>query len=64
MYKIESIPVKPGNSKYPFSEMLVGESFICPHYKVLWAAKGYGKKYNKKFAVRKEGEMYRCGRIA
>jgi len=64
MFVIESIPVKPGNSKYPFAEMLVGESFLCPHHKVFWAARVHGKRYNKKFAVKKEGEMYRCGRVA
>jgi len=68
MFVIESIPVQkrePSNKKYPLGEMGVGQSFLCSENKlVASAASYYGRRYNKKFSVIKEGDMYRCGRVA
>lgn len=67
MFVIEDIPVQSGYrnyGKYPFGQMLVGQSFLCTdHIRVRASASDYGKRHGKKFSVRKEGEMYRCGRI-
>jgi len=65
MYKIEDVPVQSNRPRYPFGLLLVGQSFLCPPHKNLnSAASSYGKYHNKKFAVRREGDMFRVGRIA
>jgi len=65
MYKIEDVPVKRTRSQYPLGEMAVGQSFLCPpKNNVRSAVSHYGKYHNKKFAVVREGEMFRVGRVA
>lgn len=58
-------PVHPGGQrKYPFGEMELGDSFYWDgkRHRVDSAASYYGKRNNKKFAVRKEGSGARCWR--
>lgn len=71
MYKVEkgiAIPKKDSRgrpSKYPFSIMEVGDSFeVNSAAKVAPAASVHGKKYGKKFIVKRHGDAYRCWRIA
>ena len=53
-------------SKYPFSEMQVGQSFVVNEESlsgVRASASNYGKKTSSKFAVRKCADgLYRCWR--
>lgn len=52
---------------YPLGEMEVGDSFRVSEEKCITvrvAASIHGKKYGKKFTVRKYEDAYRCWRIA
>lgn len=68
----KDIPLSPrhGGTKqeWPFSRMDVGYSFKIPNelaYKCRNAANSYsGYHKGVKFSVRKEGDHYRCWRIA
>ncbi len=74
-FKIEKgIPLAPhGNSvrrqsKYPFSDMKVGDSFAVPA-EVLSAVRTASIGYSRanggsKFTIRKSGKAFRCWRIA
>lgn len=64
-YKIETnVPLPTGKrAKYPFSKLEVGESIILDkdytrekHSKYNSAANNYGKRWGKKFIVRKTEE--------
>lgn len=58
---------KGQTKKYPFGEMDVWDAFDLPeslHKNITTAAHNYGKYYDKKFSIRKNGEGYRCQRIA
>ena len=61
------MPSKVRNKfKYPFDDMLVGDSFSVPLdilIKVRWAASQFGKKTGKKFSTRKHLDGARCWRI-
>lgn len=66
--KIEKGVPMPKNkraTKYPFAEMEVGDSFYVEpdNGSIHAAASWYGKRNNKKFATRKEGEGRRIWRI-
>lgn len=71
--KIEKgIPLKKyGGSifrKYPFNEMDPGDSFALGDgmdvTKVRYAAAAYGDRYQRKYAVRKTENGYRCWRVS
>lgn len=51
---------------FPLNEMEIGDSFYveCNRNKISCAASVYGKKVNKKFSVTKDGDGFRCWRIA
>jgi hypothetical protein len=72
-YKIENKPVTPvernghGPTRYPFNKMKVGQSFWLEagvQNTVRGASIGYGRRHNMKFSISKDGDGYRCGRIA
>jgi hypothetical protein len=74
-YKVENKPVQNFNSrdkmqKYPFDKMKVGQSFFIPEpnfqqvNRVRSAATHYGKRHDVTFAIVRDGNGYRCGRIA
>ena len=57
----------PLKNSYPFGEMAVDDSFfieVSQFARLTSAACWYGKRHSKKFSVRKEGDGYRCWRIA
>jgi len=73
-YKIENKPVphnnrRSGKYKYRFHEMEVGQSFFIPEpsfqlvARVRAAASAYGRIHNVRFAIVRDGNGYRCGRI-
>lgn len=73
-YKIENKPVPRYNSrssltKYQFDQMKVGQSFFIPEptfqqvARVRSAASSYGKRHGMNFAIVRDGQGYRCGRI-
>lgn len=49
--------------KYPFDKLEVGESFVAAEPHMGSAAREYGMRHNKKFAIRKVSEGYRCWRV-
>ena len=56
------------NNRYPFGQMKVGQSFFIPGQfegisSVRSAALSYGKRHDMKFAIVRDGDGYRCGRI-
>ena len=57
-----------GRPKYPWKELEVGESFLFPEglgeSGIHSNAQSTGKRLNRKFAIRKTPEGYRCWRIA
>jgi hypothetical protein len=71
-FKIENRPViraRTFRNQYPFGRMKVGQSFFIPPglvdvMAVRQAALHYGKRHNAKFSIIKDGDGYRCGRIA
>jgi hypothetical protein len=73
-FRVENKPVlRPRmNStydKYPFAKMKVGQSFFIERglvdtQAVRTAAAHYGKRHNVKFSIVRDGDGYRCGRIA
>ncbi len=73
-YKVENKPVPRHNrrndqQKYPFKEMKVGQSFFIPEpafqqvARIRASASSYGKRTGMKFAIVRDGNGYRCGRI-
>lgn len=71
MYTIDSgVPILPSREqRYPFAELAVGESFSFQLHEVKEirsAAQYIGKKYNKKFSVRKDKAdgVGRCWRVS
>jgi hypothetical protein len=74
-YKVENKPVPRHNvrrdrsTKYPFDKMKVGQSFFIPEpafrdvSRIRASASSYGKRHGVKFAIVRDGEGYRCGRI-
>lgn len=70
-FKIEKNALVPPPSgrprRYPFGDMEVGDSFwfaAAIYLQAAPAAAYYGKRNNKKFSVRKDGDGYRCWRVA
>lgn len=69
-FKIEknAVPQTPeSRRRYPFGDMEVGDSFwfsAAIYQQATPAASYYGKRNNKKFSVRKDGDGYRCWRVA
>ena len=56
-----------GNTKYPFADMVVGDSFLMSietHQKLRVAANAYGKRHAMKFSVRVVESGVRCWRVA
>lgn len=51
-----------GCSKYPFSQMQVGDSFVADK-KARCAATNFGKRHGLKFSSRAEGDSIRIWRI-
>jgi hypothetical protein len=51
---------------YPFSQMQIGDSFYseAARENVANAAYGYGKRHGQKFSVLRDGDGFRCWRIA
>ena len=69
MFKIEKGIQVPGNNqtKYPFRDMDVGDSFVVPselRTRVAVRARQWGVHNNKKFTVRKTDGVIRVFRIA
>ena len=78
MFKVEkgvALPDRVEQSKYPFAEMEVGDSFLTGASdlqvdrdsvgsRAFAASWRYGRKHNMKFASRREGEFFRIWRIA
>ena len=66
----KDIPIPRGEraTKYPFSDMEVGESVAYPNEdlngKAYRAAKSCGDRHNKKFIARREGDGIRIWRQA
>jgi len=63
-YKIEKdvpVPTRCRRGIYPFAKMEIGDSFFTE--KGTSCATHFGKKYNKKFIVRKEKDGFRIWRI-
>ncbi len=61
------MPTSQANSKYPFWDMDVGDSFLIDGNEVQSvrnASHMCGKRNEMKFTVRKTAEGYRCWRIA
>jgi hypothetical protein len=70
-FVVEDKPVTPRKlvrgRLYPFNEMKVGQSFAVSssdYNRVMSAAYAYGKKHGLKFAFERDGDNYRCGRVA
>lgn len=70
-FKIEkniSITPRCAYSKWPFSRMAVGESFLLPagtnRAAAATAASYFGKRNNKKYSIRKTEDGIRCWRTA
>jgi len=70
-FKIDTdIPAPPSRSrggKYPFGAMEVGHSFAFTkdnYVNAAAAASWFGKRNNRKYSIRKDGDGYRCWRIA
>lgn len=62
----KNIPL-PGPSKYPFATMEVGDSFAVKGdeaFKARASAYQYGRRFNQKYSVRKNGVGYRIWRTA
>lgn len=60
------VPVVPGNAKYPWDLMEVGDSFLCPAGKessMRSNVSAAGKKLKRKYIGRKTDEGYRVWRI-
>lgn len=61
-------PTRKYHSKYPFREMVVGDSFFVAHadgaYVVGAAASSYGRRHNMRFATRAVEGGTRVWRIA
>ena len=68
VYKVESGHPIPENrrgrrAKYPFRDMEIGDSFICPHERVRLAAASHAKRNGVRFTVRKiAGGKFQCWR--
>lgn len=64
----KNVPMKRARaqSKYPFGDMDIGDSFFVEkgRKQVACAASSYGKRNRKKYAVRAEGDGARCWRTA
>lgn len=76
VFKIEKgvslMPKDPVSRKYPFTQMEVGDSFFIENPaiddigRIRSSACIYGKRTNKKFSIRKDGQKsgsYRCWRL-
>lgn len=53
-------------AKYPLADMQVGDSFFMPaaiKNSVAGCATSHGKRYNKKFTIRRDANGYRCWRL-
>lgn len=67
-FKIEKNVPNPSNKQngYPFGEMDVGDSFLVTDprdiLRVVSAVSYFGKRNNKKFSIRAEGESKRVWR--
>ncbi len=73
-FKVENKPVPRSNNrhksqKYPFSQMKVGQSFFIPEpafqqiARIRASASNYSKRHNTRFAIVRDGNGYRCGRV-
>jgi hypothetical protein len=61
------LPADQHRKVYPFAQMEVGDSFHFPaalYPKICAAASYSGTRNGKKFSLRKDGDGYRCWRIA
>ncbi len=66
-YRIENIPViRPRMEKYPFDKMKVGQSFYfkAEPARVRAAAWAHAKRHGGSYSIVKDGDGYRCGRVA
>jgi hypothetical protein len=74
-FKIEkNVPLPPSmrqrhaSAFYPFGEMQIGDSFrvsgAAKAKRAGNAANAYGRRNSKKFLLRKDGDGYRCWRVA
>lgn len=59
----KDVPVPPAKTKYPFSEMQVGDSIVVPNVNCTCAAYAYGRKHKQKFRTRAQGDWYRIWRV-
>jgi len=60
-------PANGANARYPFGDMVVGDSFALPKQQansVRSAASQFGKRNDMRFAVRVQGEQVRVWRTA
>ena len=69
MIKIEKgvpIPTRSHGYKYPLPEMEVGDSFVANYERertIRASIYAFGKKLNRKFIVRREGNTIRVWRV-
>ena len=62
----KNVPIpEPRRRKYPFSKMKIGDSFFIEDTsaKVRASASSYGKRLNREFITRREGNGVRCWRV-
>lgn len=66
-FKIEKgITHSKSKLSFPFGEMAVGDSFHADanvFTRLASAASWYGKRHDKKFSVRRDGDGHRCWRV-